>query len=760
MPFRADLISQHETSVTYFAHTLSDKDIAKWEILSEHLTSVASLARNFGSGFNADQWGEIAGLWHDLGKYSDEFQAYLKHETGFDLHCADYVGRVDHSTAGAQHAVATLGTPGRILAYCIAGHHAGLADSTADSGTSSLAKRLSKEIKSYSAAPDELLTQPALPNPKLTLSHGDKRRAAFQLGLFTRMLFSCLVDADFLATESFMSPGRAKARPTDANQLPNMLEALDRKIAELQPASETVVSRARADVVAACRSQASLEPGLFSLTVPTGGGKTLSSLAFALQHAVAHDKRRIIYAIPFTSIIEQTANVFRGMFDELSSDIVLEHHSNTDPDSDTVRSRLASENWDAPLVVTTNVQLFESLFASRTSRCRKLHRIVNSVIILDEAQCIPVDLLEPTLAVIRELVEDYGCTIVLCTATQPAIVKAEDFPIGLSNVREIISQPRKLYDTMKRVEVQQLGKLTDTEVVEQMQRHDRFLCIVNTRPHAARLFAALDDESEGTFHLSTFMCGQHRSDVLDEIRDRLNRDLPCRVVSTQLIEAGVDVDFPVVFRALTGADSIAQAAGRCNREGKLERGAVYVFDPVDIRLRGYLRSIADSTSELLGDRTDVDLLDLDTMQEYFQLHYYKRRGGDVRANDGWDRRDVMGCFPPPMNNLHFNFATAAERYRWIDDTSKTVFVPYGGEGKQLLEALRAAIEQPPSRRLLRKLQRYSVGLYERVFNSMVGTDIELLENGHAVLLNNTCYDNRLGFRSDLGGFHEPETLVL
>lgn len=743
-----------------YAHTLEHKPPEHWEPLHQHLADVAELASKFAAPFSAADWAKTAGHWHDLGKYSEEFQAYLKHETGFDLHVADYIGRVDHSTAGAQHAVATLGDAGRILAYCIAGHHAGLADDMAEAGSSGLSQRLRKVVPRIDNAPFELLQKPDLPNPKLSLQHGDNRRAAFQLCLFTRMLFSCLVDADFLATEAFMSPDISACRPVGENVFPAMLNSLDRQLEAMRPAKETSVSRARNEVLTACRTAAEKSPGLFSLTVPTGGGKTLSSLAFALQHAISHTKRRIIYAIPFTSIIEQTSNVFRDVFRDVGDDAILEHHSSTDPDRQTVQSRLAAENWDAPLIVTTNVQLFESLFAARTSQCRKLHRIVGSVIILDEAQCIPVELLEPTLAVIRELVEDYGCTIVLCTATQPAIIRTDNFRIGLEGVREIIPQPSQLYETMRRVNVEHIGRQTDAQIVEQLERHDQFLCIVNTRPHAARLFAALETTEEDSFHLSTFMCGEHRSRVLCQIRSRLRDGLPCRVVTTQLIEAGVDVDFPVVFRALTGADSIAQAAGRCNREGRLDQGVVYLFDPIDVKLRGYLRSVADSTSELFDSHSNRDLLDLETMQHYFQLHYHKHRGGDVRTDDGWDKKRVMDCFPGPMEKLKFHFNSAAQRYRWIEDTGKALFVGYGKEGSMLIDKLRDPDQQPPCRRLLRKLQRYSVNVYDRVFDAMVGSDIELLENGHAVLINDSCYDANLGFQSAHAGFHEPETLIV
>ena len=767
-----------------FAHTLEGQSPESWECLEIHLAKVAAMAAEFASKFGAEAWGEVAGRWHDIGKYSKEFQAYLKHETGFDLHAAEYTGRVDHSTAGAQHADREISKGGRLLAYCIAGHHTGLADAVRKTGQSGLDQRLRKNVCEYSDVPDHIVEAPKLPKPRISFDASDPQRAAFQVALFTRMLFSCLVDADFLATERFMARDKAGRRPGGKVNLQEMQQALNVHMSLRVSGNESVINKARAGVLEACRATALKAPGLYSLTVPTGGGKTLSSLAFALDHSVHHGMSRVIYAIPFTSIIEQTADVFRNVMRELPQESVLEHHNRIDPTNETFTARLAAQNWDAPLVVTTNVQLFESLFAARTSRCRKLHRICNSVIILDEAQTIPVELLKPTLAIIRELVTDYGCTVVLCTATQPVIAKADDFPIGLENVTEIIPEPAKLYYSMKRVTVRNIGRQTNESVVARLSEHRQFLCIVNTRPHAAQLFEDLTlltcGKGEATtletdphqvlasndiFHLSTFMCGQHRADTLTTIRKRLKKELPCRVISTQLIEAGVDVDFPVVYRAISGIDSIAQAAGRCNREGRRHSGDVFVFEPTDVRLRGYLKSVADSAGELIADHadSDLDLLNLEVVQAYFRLHYHKYRGGETATTNGWDKRDVLACFPAPMKELHFNFRTCAERFRWIEDQSETVFVPYRGsngndeDAIDLIERLR---RDGPSQDLLRHLQRYSVGLFPNVFNEMVGSDIELLESGYSVLINESCYDPQLGFQVDRAGYHEPESLIM
>jgi CRISPR-associated endonuclease/helicase Cas3 len=750
----------------HFAHSLPGRPSQDWEPLEDHLHAVADLAAKFADRFGAAEWGRVAGLWHDLGKFSAEFQNMLLLANGFEAHLETQQGRVDHSTAGAQHASRNCSASGfavgDLIAYCIAGHHAGLADRVADQGQSGLDCRLKKRISDWSVAPQELLQSVKLPIPPLTFDK-DQARAAFQLSLFTRMLFACLVDADFLATEQIMSPERAAERPAARTAIAQLCARLDGYIAELVAGrSASVIDERRGEILQACLSAATCSPGLFSLTVPTGGGKTLSSLAFALAHAEQHGLQRVICAIPFTSIIEQTADEYRKAFEPLGPEVVLEHHSNVDPDSEheKLQSRLAAENWDAPLVVTTNIQLFESLFAAQTSRCRKLHRITNSVIILDEAQTLPVGLLKPCLAVLRELALNYGCSVVLCTATQPALERRDKFPIGVEGVREIMPEPEKLYLSMKRVDARYVGRRADEELIDELALRSQVLCIVNTRPHASRLFEMLvhkTNDPDGIYHLSTFMCGAHRSEVLATIRDRLNYGKPCRVVSTQLIEAGVDIDFPVVYRALAGIDSIAQAAGRCNREGRRDRGDVYVFDPTDVQLRGYLASTAHSAAELISDATD--LLDPAIIRRYFELHYWKQEG-----DNRWDDRSVMDCFPTPIERLYFQFRTASDAFRFIEEVGKPVFVPYRETGRRLIEELQALRPDDGHgrgalRKLLRRLQRYTVNIYEPVYNTMLGRDIERLDSGYDILINEDCYDDRLGFRAERAGCHEPDRLI-
>lgn len=748
-------------SDAFYAHTLPGTPPEQWEPLDFHLKEVARRAKEFASAFGAGGWAEFLGLWHDLGKYSKEFQARLFQANGLEAHLEEQLGKghVDHSTAGAQHAAACFTGPnllcGRILAYCIAGHHAGLPDATCAQGLSGLDDRLKKVVPAVTAAPAELLRAPGLPLPPLTLAHGDARRAAFQLALFTRMLFSCLVDADFLATEAFMAPERAGIRRRQGISLAHLQQALDhylRQIVAKSSAAQNDVFRCRQEVLAACRAAVEQSPGLFSLTVPTGGGKTLASLAFALAHAARHGFERVIYAIPFTSIIEQTADVFRGVFESVAHGVVLEHHSNLDPDRETYYSRLAKENWDAPLIVTTNVQFFESLFASRTSRCRKLHRLARSVVILDEVQTLPVELLRPCLAVLRELAADYHCSIVLCTATQPAITRRAEFPIGLDKVREIIPDPDLLYQRMRRVQVTHVGKLSDAELAERLRPLERFLCIVNTRPHAARLFERLvqalpSGDPDSLIHLSTLMCGQHRSEVIATIRERLRQDRPCRVISTQLVEAGVDLDFPVVFRALAGVDAIAQAAGRCNREGKRIQGEAYVFEPAEIRLHGYLASTAHSTKELLLE-TD-DLLSLDAVRRYFELHYWRHK-------HRWDGKELLDLFQiRGPSQAVFQFRVAAELFQMIEDETKPIIVPWPG-ADPLLEELRRA--EPPDWRIKRQLQRYTVPVHAPVLRALTDAgDVVIRHDCFLILINRTLYDERRGLRMEHA---EPETLMV
>ena len=736
-------------SSVWFAHTLPGRPESEWERLEDHLRLVANGdelfpgAAGFAEALGASEWGRLLGSWHDLGKYSQEFQEYLKRAARGE---AVRRGEVDHSTAGAQHACVSLGPVGRILAYCLAGHHGGLPD---DTGDASLENRLRKiSVPQIVGAPTELLNQAAPCAPRFDLST-EAQDSAFQIATFCRFLFSCLVDADYLATESFMNPEQAKERVRDRPAIAQLQVALDEHLTSLiAKVEDTAVNRQRRLVLDACRQAAEESPGVFSLTVPTGGGKTLSSLAFALKHAAAYGLRRVIYAIPFTSIIEQNATVFREALESAGDECVLEHHSNFDLDDDLPQNRLASENWDAPLLVTTNVQFFESLFASQTSRCRKVHRIARSVIILDEVQTLPVELLRPSLAILSELCRNYGCSVVLCSATQPAVQRREDFAIGIEGVREIVPEPTKLFSSLRRVKTSFVGAMDDDALAEKLRGESSVLCIVNTRGHAAKLYQCVaTDDDVNTFHLSAQMCPEHRSEKLAEIREALSDKRPCRVISTQLVEAGVDLDFPTVYRALAGIDSIAQAAGRCNREGRRENGDVYVFKP-DAAPGLHVKQAAESTTELLSEYED-DLLGLGSVEAYFRLHYWKRK-------DEWDKHEIMRLFQ--LEKYHFQFREASNRYRIIPNVQIPVIIPYDERAKTLIRHLTASPE-PPGYGFHRQIQRYTVAIHEhRLQNLQENQVVGLYFDNFWVLENPEAYDRDQGLQFDKSGY-DPSQLM-
>ncbi|EDY82288.1 CRISPR-associated helicase Cas3 domain protein [Verrucomicrobiia bacterium DG1235] len=690
-----------------------------------HLDKVARLTAKFSEEMFpegsddakvAREWGWFAGLWHDLGKFAPDWQEYLKKKVS-DAHRDECIGKVDHSTAGAQWAVARSAMVGHLFAYAIAGHHSGLADSESESAC--LSKRLKKSVASLGAVPDAItrLEVPKLP-PAVQRRFRDclLPNASPAFALYSRMLFSCLVDADFLATESFMNPGQAKDRSKAPSSLIERMDQILTQHVEDFGVPNSSVNQARSAVYQQCLEAAENPVGLFTLTVPTGGGKTLSSLAFALRHAIRHRQRRVIYVIPFTSIIEQNAQVFAEVFDALSKElgipIVLEHHSNLSPESETIQTRLASENWDAPIIVTTAVQFYESLHAARTSSCRKLHNIANSVVILDEAQCLPRDYLHPCLDVLQQLAAIYHTSVVLCTATQPAIKKSETFPIGIDGAFEIISDPQLLFENLRRVQVINRGPLEDGVIAREMNAEPQCLAIVNTRRHARELFNRLASEGEA-YHLSTLMCPLHRKEILREARELLVVKKPVRLVSTQLIEAGVDVDFPRVYRSMAGIDSIGQAAGRCNRNGKLESlGETHLFASEHQRSEAYFRETTNVTSQVLA--LNEDPLSLASVEQFFHLYYHEHRPANGKR---WDSKEILEDYRLNQNRslpFGFQFREVAKKFQLIENDQTSIVIHYDGEAKALIEDLRnEAI--PLHRDLLRKLQSYVVQLRKAEF---------------------------------------------
>ena len=704
--------------MTYFAHSTSREDKSDWQGLAEHLRAVAALSGEGAAAFGASGLAEVAGLLHDLGKYTDDFQRRI---------AGDAI-RVDHATRGAMVAVERFGPIGMLLAYGIAGHHAGLANGSEGVERTALRDRLKglglpplKDDWQREIVPTEQVTPPKL------VPHAE--RAMFQFTFFARMLFSCLVDADYLDTEAFYDrvapPGqpndRSTSRTLEAPSLEALRERLDTALSVF--AADSDVNRVRADILMHTRQASQHAPGLFSLTVPTGGGKTLASLAFALDHAIQHGLRRVIFVIPFTSIVEQNAAVFRSALWDLGEAAVLEHHSAfvaaQPPRSDAERYqareklRLAMENWDAPIIVTTAVQFFESLFAARPSQCRKLHNIAGSVVILDEAQTLPLKLLRPAVAAIDELARNYRSSIVLCTATQPAL-NAPDFRGGFDKdqVRELAPNPPELFRKLDRVRVRHVGTLDDDALAAQLRELDQVLCIVNNRRHARALYQALADQP-GARHLTTLMCAKHRSEVLAEVRVRLKAGEPCRLVSTSLIEAGVDISLPTVYRAEAGLDSVAQAAGRCNRNGEraAELSEVRVFATAnsDWVPPPELRQFAQAAQEVMRQpQFRDDPLSPPAIEAYFRLLYWQK--GDKEL----DAANLLGlCAESRIDSLPLE--TLAAKFRMIETVQMPVIVPFDDDARRGIESLRYAEK---SGGLARKLQPYLVQLPRNGFDAL------------------------------------------
>ena len=612
-----------------------------------------------------------------------------------------------------------------MLAFAIAGHHAGLADGLA------LDERLQAQPVNAPGWQDQ--TEP-LPNVRALVPTRPLERAldtGFSQAFLTRMLFSCLVDADFLETERFYAGAKGALVERGGHlSLETLRERLRAWMAQLRAeAAATALNALRAEVLDKAVERAALSPGLFTLTVPTGGGKTLASLSFALEHAVRYGLRRVVYVIPFTSIIEQTADVFRQALN--TCDDVLEHHASFDweraaearrddgegPDG-LAKLRRAAENWDVPIVVTTAVQFFESLFAARTSRCRKLHNLAGSVIVLDEAQTLPIPLLRPCMAALHELTANYNASAVLCTATQPALRQRDGFKNGfpIDDTRELAPEPKDLYERLKRVKVEHLtDPIADETIAARFaeQPQQQMLCIVNSRAHARALFEAIR-ELPGAAHLTTLMCPRHRRQVLAESRERLRKGEPVRLVSTSLIEAGVDIDFPEVWRAAAGLDAIAQAAGRCNREGRAVLGRTVVFEPAEAQPPAALKAFWQAARPVL--RHHDDPLTLDAIQYYFRELYWQKGDAafDTARIDG--RPGILPAIAERAPDARFPFASIAAAFRMIDEIMEPVVVPWRADAddhdaETVLSRI-SAMDRPLARDL-RQLQQYTVPIPPR-----------------------------------------------
>jgi CRISPR-associated endonuclease/helicase Cas3 len=731
------------------AHVTPAPDVRP-HLLIDHLNAVGRLAGEFAASFGSDQTAYLAGLWHDVGKYRPRFQQIIRAENGFEAHIEGEHSRArDHSTAGALLAQSRRDLDRNLvaaLAFCIAGHHAGLADASDLKARLLRSKDLLEEAR-QGGLPDSI-AQAIAPPPKFvsrdSSPHGQRRAE-----MWIRFLFSALCDADFLDTEAFFDTTRSELRRgwSSLEALTPRLGAHLQRLEQQAPPSN--VNRVRREVREACERAAPLPPGFFSLTVPTGGGKTLAAMTFALRHAEAHGLRRVVVALPYTAIIEQNADVYRRA---LGDDAVLEHHSASDTAQESPRSRIACENWDAPVIVTTTVQLLESLLANRPSACRKLHRLAGSIIVLDEAQTLPPGRLAPILDVLQALVSDYGASVVISTATQPAFSSAllpDD--IRLPNVREIVPPPLRLFERLRRVSVRWpdvsagAPPTSYAELVAELMKETGALAIVHLRKDARELTSLLDEAigSPSTVHLSALMYPAHRARVLGEVTARRRCGEPARVVSTQLVEAGVDIDFPVVYRALAGLDSLAQAAGRCNREGRLDRGELRVFVAETAPPKGVARQAMEVTRVLLQQNNhQLDLDDPETFRRYFELLYRVRSLDQDAIQEAREQ-----C----------KFKSVAQSFHVVqNDWSAPVVIPCP-EAKPLLKDLDFA---GASRDRFRALQRYTVNVAFRDRQRWLDHDLAREIEGVVALLDDAAYDDRFGLVPSRVGDRDAASLIV
>lgn len=694
----------------YLAHSATNTSL-DGQPLKQHLCNVAKLAAEFSDAFGA-QDGRLCGLYHDIGKYSEAFQRRLAGSTE----------RVDHSTAGALLLLEHRNVP---AAMCIAGHHAGLADlgtknDLADTFMARINHACREGLEDCGAWRSEI------PG---TIPSGYENRPGLGNYFYTKMLFSALTDADWLDTEAYFLNRPLTRTCCDLKAL---ADQLDHYVEAWGPATNEI-NRRRCRIRESAIEHAADHTGLFSMTVPTGGGKTLASMAFALHHAAAHGQKRVIYVIPYCSILEQTQVVFEGIF---GKDVITTHYSGADfdrPESDADMRVFSTENWEAPIILTTAVQFFESLFSNKPGKNRKLHNIAQSVIVFDEAQMLPVPFLQPCLASICQLVEHYGCSAVLCTATQPAIEPVLKKYLPKVHMQELCPEPENMYQAFRRVTYVDDNELSDEALVEQLAQRKQVLCVVNSRRQAQALYRALGT-GEGNYHLSTMMIPFNRKRILREIRERLQNGQPCRVISTSLIEAGVDVDFPEVYRALAGLDSIIQSGGRCNREGKrpCADSLVHIFR-TEAKAPRMLEQNISAAMRTLRRFEQAD--SPEAIRDYFRFLLY-----GLKEDGQLDREEIIPCAERLM------FQTVSNRFRLIDGAGYTVYIPIG-EGAALAEKLRRG---EVSRGLMRQLGQYAVSVYRQYFEDLKRTGaLEIISDNAGILCDLSLYSPDTGLPFDI-----------
>lgn len=781
--------------------------------LKEHLEGVAVLAASFACKIGLPTCGELMGLQHDMGKYPKTFQDYIRSAEGkIEPDDDDFIdarkarGKIDHSSAGAQFVWREIGqspfqqVAANIMALCIASHHSGLIDCLAPDGSDVFGKRMFKadekthfndamdlmegEIKRRARA---LLASAELEDElkarleKMREFATSAETGQFMIGFMTRFLFSVLIDADRLDS--------AERTPSAKFAWEPLASRLEEHLAEFT--SRNRIDEIRGEISQACLQCAERERGLYRLTVPTGGGKTLASLRFALHHAAKHGMDRIVYVVPYTSIIDQNARVARSVFAPLETDgsrIVLEHHSNLTPEQDTSESKLLSENWDAPIIYTTAVQFLETLFASGTRGVRRLHQLANAVIIFDEIQTIPIRTVHLFNNAINFLVSQCNSTVVFCTATQPLLdrVDARKGAAMLSENAEMMPNVEKLFRELHRASIEDLckdGGWTVNEIaqkaMEELEKSRSVLVVVNKKTQARELFERLRGATENVYHLSTSMCPAHRMAVLDKIKAclDLDRSQPIICVSTQLIEAGVDVDFGSVIRYLAGLDSIAQAAGRCNRNGRRETGRVLVVNLANENLDSLvdIRTAQEIYRRVLHEfRQDPDAFDRDlqnpaVMARFYEYYFFQRdhemafplSPREIGRND-----DLLSLLSaniqsvqiyqhehrkaPPLH-LRQSFMSAAKAFKAIDTPTEGVIVPYDEQGKRIIAELFSLSRFDDKSRLLKEAQRYSVNLFPHEEKKLMDKQglSEVWYGSGILCLDERYYSNKFGVSTDV-----------
>lgn len=691
----------------------------------EHQRGVAELASKFAGEFGMAEWGRVMGMLHDKGKEKRAFQQHIMKESGLDRQTS-VDGDYRHAYVGALIAKKLFPKFHLLMDNALMGHHRGMYD---DGDCKEIMKIQIPEDVSVDGI-QARLEVPRLANPKKDVHH------------LERMLYSCLVDADFLDTEAFMQPEQSRLRGNHDSlvTLEKRLEAFLEGLKKNSP--DTEVNRIRNEVQNWCVKESVNPPDFYSLTVPTGGGKTLASVLWAIKHAIKNDLKRIIIAIPYTSIITQTANVLRNIF---GVENVLEHHSNVDRSSFddkelTQKMKLAAENWDYPIIVTTNVQLFESLFSNKPSDCRKLHNIAKSVLILDEVQTLPTDFLQPIVDTFDTFKRVFGISVLFTTASQPVLsglIQGANPLVsfeGLSDIHEIIPKEANLHNRLRRVELsfEENPKNYD-EVAEELSHHSHVLCIVNTRNDAKEIYSRLPKEGI-CLHLSRMMCPDHVMETIDMVKLALKEfsNTTIRVVATQLIEAGVDIDFPVVFRQEAGLDSVLQAAGRCNREGKLEIGNAFVFGLQKPLPPGHITQTNNARLAIMN--REYDWFSPEAMEAYFRQLY-------SRVNS-FDKKNIKDLLYKP-DELQFEMAASA--FHLIDDNTISVIVNW----KNSMELVERLLDEGPSYALMKALSQFSVNVRSGDMKKLAeaGAIEEVLE-GIYVIRDRSFYSNEVGLVTD------------